>query len=587
MPVLFRFCIKVISMQQFILIVLSCLIALSGCDSSSGKKTETASGEDRSPSPVLAELKYGTLKDITADHTNNLVAYIPPQCYTNPISDNGEEHNPCYACHTPSKDPNFFNDTDVQLTYSFPEVGTKNYWTNVYKDRSGEIADISDSEILDYVRDDNYFTDDGYIILAEKFKNIPAEWDRNKNGKWDGYTPDIYFNFNEEGFDVNPRGELTGWRAFAYYPFLGTFMPTNGSTDDVMIRLPESFREDKDGKFNLDIYKVNLAVVEAMVKQQSIAISPVDENILGVDLNKDGTLNTALQVTFDWAPLEKRYMSYVGRAKELLDAGELHIAGGLYPEGTEFVHSVRYIDVDGDKTKMASRMKELRYSRKIDWKNYYQLRTIVSDEAKERHDFPDRTKTIYGNMEEGLNAQHGWVYQGFIEDDAGELRPQTYEETTLCIGCHGNIGATADTTFSFQWKLGADQYKSGWYSWMEHGLDGVADPLREDGKGQYAFYLEHNSTGNEYRTNSEVEAKFFNPDGSKNEEAFALLKNDISYLLMPSPQRALKLDKAYKIIVDEQSFDKGREAVIEPMTKVYQEVEVEQETGISQYLTRF
>ncbi|WP_430460101.1 hypothetical protein ACQUQU_12880 [Thalassolituus sp. LLYu03] len=519
--------------------------------------------------------------------SGNQVAYIPPQCYTNVIDGVGEAHNPCYACHTISKVPNFMNDTDVQENYGFPETALKNYWTNVYKDRTTDIGKISDESILNYVRQDNYFTSDSRIILAEKMKSIPPEWDRNKNGQWDGYTPDVYFNFNADGFDVRPDGQLSGWRVYAYFPFLGTFLPTNGSTDDVMIRLPDTFRKNEQGVYDPSVYKVNLAIVEAMIKQQNVAIEPTDEKLLQVDLNKNDRLDIATEVVYDWAPLKKRFMSYVGEARQALEDGSIHIAGRLFPEGTEFVHSVRYIDVDGDKTRMAKRMKELRYSRKLAWKDYYDLRLIGQAEFKERHDFPERTKTIIGNMEAGMNAQHGWVYQGFIEDDAGQLRPQTYEETMFCMGCHGNIGAHADTNLSFQWKLGDEQFRHGWYSWMEKGLDGVADPLREDGAGQYAFYLRQNPTGNEYRTNTEVFSKFFNKDGTEKPEAFARLAGDISYLLMPSTERALLLNKAYKVIVDEQSFSRGREGVVEPMNNIHREVEADQETGITQYLSRF
>ncbi len=66
--------------------------------------------------------------------------------------------------------------------------------------------------------------------------------------KWSGYTPDCYFNFDDEGFDREYNGTYTGWRAFAYYPFLGTFWPTNGSTDDVLIRLSDSFRKKAGGE---------------------------------------------------------------------------------------------------------------------------------------------------------------------------------------------------------------------------------------------------------------------------------------------------------------------------------------------------
>jgi hypothetical protein len=539
-----------------------------------------------SENPIANNLLYGTLTDITSDSSANPVPYITPQCYTNPISE-GTVYNPCYACHTESKSPNFLNDTDVQVEFNFPEPGTVNHWENLFKDRREEVAEIADNDILNYVREDNYFSENGGIILAAKLANPPQEWDRNKNGQWDGYVPDIYFNFDHHGFDQAPNGSYTGWRAFAYYPFLGTFMPTNGSTDDVMIRLPKAFQELENGQFDKETYMVNLAIVEAMMKKKNISILPTDEKRFNVDLNKNGVIDTATFIKYDWAPLEHRHMSYVGEAKKELENGKIHIAAGLMPEGTEFVHSVRYLDVYGDHSKMATRMKELRYSRKNGWRNYFQLRTIVDKEIKERHDYPDRTKVVTGNMESGLHVPHGWTYQGFIEDDAGELRPQSYEETYFCIGCHGYTGSSNDTVISFHRKFDASTHQQGWYHWMQKSFANIPDPKREDGRGEYEYYLEQNPTGNEYRTNNEVLNKFFNDDGSKKQQAFDTLKNDISYLMMPSKERALLLNKAYKVIVDEQSFTKGREGIIEPLNNVHKSVEVNQETGIREVLSYY
>lgn len=524
---------------------------------------------------------------LTADHLSHPTPYIPPQCYTNPV-DQSSEYNPCYACHTESKEPNYLNDVDVQTNYSFPETALKNPWLNVYKDRREELNSISDEQIIQYVRQNNYRDDKGQIILAEKLKDVPDVWDRNKNGQWDGYIPDVYFDFDDRGFDKAPSGEFSGWRVFAYYPFLGTFLPTNGATDDVLIRLPEEFRQNEKGEEDYVIYQVNLAIVEALIKGVNVVVASVDENYLGVDIDKNGELSQATMVRYDWAPLENRNMSYVGAAKLLQESGKVHLAGGLYPEGTEFVHSVRYLDVSSGKTKMAMRMKELRYGRKASWRNYFKLSRIIDKEIKERHDFPDRTKQLIGNMEEGFSLAQGWVYQGFIEDRHGELRPQTYEENYFCSGCHGGVGATADTTFAFGRKFPAGQsFKDGWYHWLEKGFDGVPDRIREDGRGEYEFYLAHNPSGNEFRTNEEVRNKFFNVDGSMKEESFSLLKNDISHLLMPTPERALMLNKAYKLIVEEQSYLLGRDAVIQPLDAVHKEIVLDSETGITEALSYF
>ena len=59
----------------------------------------------------------------------NREAIIPPQCYTKTEG----EHNPCYVCHQnnlPGRE-NTMNDGDIQLAYSFSEVGLTNHWKNL------------------------------------------------------------------------------------------------------------------------------------------------------------------------------------------------------------------------------------------------------------------------------------------------------------------------------------------------------------------------------------------------------------------------------------------------------------------------
>jgi hypothetical protein len=59
-----------------------------------------------------------------------------------------------------------------------------------------------------------------------------------------------------------------------------------------------------------------------------------------------------------------------------------------------------------------------------------------------------------------------------------------------------------------------------------------------------------------------------------------VLKNDISYLLAPSVQRAVELNKAYKIIVEEQSYIYGRDAHVTPVVNVHKELPINDVTGI-------
>jgi hypothetical protein len=57
----------------------------------------------------------------------------------------------------------------------------------------------------------------------------------------------------------------------------------------------------------------------------------------------------------------------------------------------------------------------------------------------------------------------------------GSLRPQSMEESTFCAGCHGGIGATTDSIFSFARKLGGRAPARGWFHWSQRDLRGIAE----------------------------------------------------------------------------------------------------------------
>lgn len=506
--------------------------------------------------------------------SNTRGTYITSMCYTKTKTNHSNRlSNPCYSCHTKGKIPNYYNDSTLQKNYYFPKEMLKNPFSNLFKDRTEEVEKISDNEILKYVRESNYFLEKNIITLD---KNLPSNWQ--------GYRPDCYFNFDEEGFDHKPNGNHTRWRAFRYYPFLGTFFPTNGSTDDVMIRLDKIFSEDINGEFNKDIYKLNLAIVEALVKNKEIDIDSVDENLYGVDLDGDNRIESASKIS-------PNIKSYVGKAQK----SSFHLSKGLFPENTEFLHSVRYLDWNGttETITLAPRMKELRYAKKEQWFNYSQLSRVASSELWEAQ-ANDTTQgvmaTFRGNYEKGLLNDTGWRYQGFIESKDGTLRPQTHEETIACMGCHAHLGATVDSSFSFARKFeGIDKndLMYGWNHWRQKGLVGVKEPkqnyLNIGQKFEYSFYLYNNHSANEFRDNTEAEENFFDK-GVLKEEMIEKLHNDITTLLFPSKHRALALNKAYKTMVKEQSYIYGRDANVKPMKNVYKQIEAEQATGIKKLI---
>jgi len=516
---------------------------------------------------------------------NTRASYITSMCYTKTKSERtGRISNPCYSCHTRGEIPNYYNDTNLQSEYNFPDEIMKNPYSNLFKDRRKNVQKISDKTVLAYIRESNYIDAKGSLILADR---LPQSWK--------GYRPDCYFNFDDEGFDRDNKGKYTLWRAFRYYPFLGTFWPTNGSTDDVMIRLDSVFSQDSKGNFDLEVYKLNLSIVESLIKSKDVNLSvAVNEHEYGVDLNQNGVLDMTKQIVVS------RYdkMSYVGKAKESLLKGKVHLALGLYPEGTEFLHSVRYIDWDSSKNsiKMSQRMKELRYAKKYVWKTYSERERIASSELQESLALGNNKAvmaTFRGTYEEGLKNETGWVYQGFIEDKKGDLRPQTHEETINCMGCHSHLGTTTDSIFSYTRKFeGTDKnsHDYGWNHWSQKNMSGIKEPrvsYKNHGEQyEYSFYLHNNHSGNEFRDNDEVHEKFFGLNENLDEKMIQKLHDDISILLFPSYERALSLNKTYKVLVEEQSFIYGRNVNTVPRLNVFQEIEEEQSTNILSVIVR-
>lgn len=525
---------------------------------------------------------------LTAKVMNSKGSYVAAQCYTKTKGQNNRVHNPCFSCHNSPKEPNFIDDAEFQLAYDFRSPSRINPWKNLFKDRTEAIAEISDAQITSYIRQSNYFDSQGHIVLANKMSHVPNEWDFNRDGIWNGYTPDCYFNFDSQGYDQTPQGQDTGWRAFGYDLFLGAFWPTNGNTDDVLIRLSEPFRQTQLGEYSREVYQLNLAIVEALIKKQNTVIPATNERLYGVDLNRNGELDIATQVVYKWAPNDGVYMSYVGKAKQLYDAGELKLAAGLYPVGTEFIHSVRYIDFnEQNEVVLANRFKELRYGIKINWNNYTQLRNAALDEVKEGHAFPDRLRFIQGNSEAGMLNGQGWAYQGFIEDKNGDLRPQSYEESLNCIGCHSGLGTTTDSSFAFPRKFDHSAFQGSWYHWSQKSLKDTAEPQWKDGTWEYSQYLLENQSGNEFRDNDEVFAKFFNKDGSIKQAEFDALHQDVTHLIWPSQSRAMQLNKAYKVIVDEQSYIYGRDVHVKPLNDVvWEEVPENEMTGVTELVLK-
>lgn len=229
---------------------------------------------------------------------------------------------------------------------------------------------------------------------------------------------------------------------------------------------------------------------------------------------------------------------------------------------------------------MAARLKELRYARKVEWWSPARLEKRARVEAIAKEDSPSELRNFGGDIERGVSNNQGWTFQGFIEDSAGKLRPQSFEEHGACIGCHGGVGATDDSIFAFSRRLPPDAFQKGWYHWTQRGLEGVRDRALGDGTTEYVTYLERNGAGDEFRQNAEIITRFFGKNGKLESEMKARLQRDVSELLLPSPDRALALNKAYRLLVSEQSFRFGRDIVLEGAKNVHRSVNEGQRTGV-------
>lgn len=525
------------------LVTAALLLALSACQGPD--QTARDSAAPAAPQPPyarqLAQLRDNTdvlpprLERVELFSMYNREAPVPPQCYTRTEG----RHNPCYVCHqnaVPGRE-NTMNDGGLQEAYNFSDTGATNHWRNLFEDRSRRVAAIGDDAIRSWVARDNYSE------LAPRLRAAHFQ----------GWIPDLEnlqlgaAAFDGQGF----ARDGSQWVAFNYKPMPSTFWPTNGATDDVMIRLPEAFRSRAGGSYSRDVYRANLAILEAAIKgYERIGSAPLDERAIGADLDGDGSLGTATSV--------RRPAHFVGAAHNVA------VTPYIYPQGTEFLHTVRYLGIAADGSIYnPPHMKEVRYMRRWLQSAPAQLRMWYDAEnvEKENGELP-----AYRNMGHGgLATPMGWQISGFIEAADGRLRFQNFEETMFCMGCHNSIGSTIDKTFSFARKV------DGAGGWGYIDLHGMPDaPNHGEQRGEIATYLQRVGGGSEFRNNPEMAQRWYRADGSVNDAAVAAA--DVYALITPSPQRALQLNKAYRVLVEDQDFIFGRDPTVTPPHNVLRSV---------------
>lgn len=474
---------------------------------------------------------------------------VPAACYGKTTGG----ANACWTCHTVGVGMNRLVDVELQSVYSFSETAKTNHWQNLFEDRRAAVATMGDDEILAYVRQDNY-------------RALRVELARRPD--YPGFVPDLDL---QAGFDAQGFArDRSGWRALRYKPFPGGFWPTNGSAGDAFIRLPEAFQKDATGHVSTDVYKLNLALLEAALATPASradgaldrTVEPVSEALAGFDLDGNGTLGEATRIN----TLPEHY------------AGAAHafrVRRFLYPRGTELLHTVRYLDPERPEL-LAARMKEVRYSRKVEEPDDWAIGRAYEHEADEKDE--GRLPLYSGAATVGLKNSFGWQLQGFIEDAEGRLRLQTEEEHRFCMGCHSGVGVTVDHTFAFPRKVpGAAGFRL-------QDVRGIPDvPQAGHADPETLVYFRRARGGDDFRGNTELLARFF-PDGKLDEAEVRRAApggdRDLGHLIVPSRGRALLLDKAYRALVRQQRFDRGRDALPEPALNVHAKIE-EASTGLA------
>ena len=527
------------------LLLLLCFLAACDNDNSSKTTSQPQNNLNKSESdyiiPTTSERSpTGKLYPLESGLIANKEAVIPPQCYTK----HEQQYNPCMTCHQNypyGSRPNSISDGNLQQIYAFSDFGFTNRWNNLFEDRRDRIAEISNQEAIDYIYTDNYST------LIDQLETT---------SDWTGPIPKITnLHLGAEAFDEQGFAkDGSHWVAFNYKPLPSTFWPTNGSTDDVMIKLSEAFRTNNcsSAGYSKDTYLANLSIVEMAIQDlDKISTPKIDENNICEDINGDAELTIITEI-----PARE---FYVGQAQDTA------VKTMLYPLGTEFLHTVRYVGITEDEQIIIPpRMKEVRYMVKTHFYDIPALRSKYGNEQQEKIDglLP---KYNYQGIE-GSSNEFGWQLWGFIEAKDGHLRLQSQEESLFCMGCHTTIGSTIDQTFSFARKI------TGAEGWGYINLKNMKDAPNVGGtEGEILDYLKTVGGGDEFRQNDEMISRWFKADGTVDEEK---VKNaDVYTLTSPSIERALMLNKAYMTIVEDQDFVHGRDANITPAKNVYKAVD--------------
>jgi hypothetical protein len=390
----------------------------------------------------------------------------------------------------------------------------KTPWTNFFEPPITKAPRAPDDDVLRYVRQSNDLAADRTLLLPKSLSPLPHDWDIDGNQAWDGYAPDVWFRFDDHGFDLRPDGTRSGWRAFAHYPFPGTFFPANGSAADVLVRLPAPFQNDVQGRRDGRIYEINLAIVEALATRSDVANEPVDEADLA-----------------PWRRRDHGIADEGGAVRE--ESGLPRLRGAARPGGARRAQA----------RALPGREPPRELARRARHRQWPGVGLPGLHRSQGRHAPPAVTRgdRLLRRLPRRPRRNHGF----HLLLPAEALRRGVLARLVPLVAARPR-----------------------------------GRPRTEAGAYEYTKYLEEAGAGDELRENAEVIRRFFDERGDLRPDAIRTLHHDVASLLLPSPARALDLDRAYHAVVEAQTFARARDAVLAVSQNVHATVPIGEATGV-------
>ncbi len=177
----------------------------------------------------------------------------------------------------------------------------------------------------------------------------------------------------------------------------------------------------------------------------------------------------------------------------------------------------------------------------------------ASGEPVRRMNYPAKTDFLHSVREVSIDDKWmdngmGWTLLASIVAEDGSQQRQTNEEISFSRGSHTSAGANIDQTQAFQRDVRC-------------GAGYIDLKLRTDVP----------NVGDEFRSKDEMQVRLFREDGTEDIEAMP--GKIVHDLITPSRERALRPNKACRVLVSEQSFPFRRAATVISPVNVHAHVD--------------